>query len=610
MKLLIKLVFVVFFLVFQAGANTPLIDFTVEPGNIATAGKADLGLWRPGNGTWYTRNAEINQVTVEPILRPGGFTVYQATVFLKQWGLSGDIPLRAHSDEDNLNELLIWRPDSGHWFNCTSMSGYNCSRAEVEQFGTVGSYPIAADFDGDGRSDKAYWQASYGSWVIRTTTDARIRVFQWGLAEDLPLAADVDGDQKDDLAVWRPSTGTWYLLLSSENYDASKALIRQWGLPGDHPILGHYDSDAKADLAVWRPSSGTWYICGSENNFDCTRGRAVQWGLPGDIPIPADFDEDGLANFAVWRPSEGNWYIRDFRYSDSRSEPVFVRQWGLPGDIPLGYGIKDRVRLLYGDFRPRLLRSVLGDSNGDGLANREDLNNLFSFLFEGGVTPENLLAADINQDGYIDLSDVGFVEPQPIVAGDADGDGEITQNDARLILSYLFLGGPAPLDLQVADANQDERLDISDAVYIFKLLDVEIIRGDANADGQVTQADVEIILAYLFEGGSAPESLLSADANQDSRLDISDAIFISNHLFIRGDANDDGFVDLADVEFILAYLFEGGAQPRFLEAADTNADGAVDISDAIYLSNYLSLGGNPPPSPFPSGGLGSSGFPS
>lgn len=67
--------------------------------------------------------------------------------------------------------------------------------------------------------------------------------------------------------------------------------------------------------------------------------------------------------------------------------------------------------------------------------------------------------------------------------------------------------------------------------------------------------------------------------------------------FIRGDANQDGIVDLSDAVFTLNYLFLGGEVPKCLDASDVDDSGIIDLSDAVYLLNNLFLGGQviPPP---------------
>jgi hypothetical protein len=73
--------------------------------------------------------------------------------------------------------------------------------------------------------------------------------------------------------------------------------------------------------------------------------------------------------------------------------------------------------------------------------------------------------------------------------------------------------------------------------------------------------------------------------------------------FIRGDCDGDKLLNLTDAIFLLDHLFMGGPEWTCEDACDTNADGAidnpVDISDAVYLLDFLFLGGPVPPAPFP-----------
>lgn len=72
--------------------------------------------------------------------------------------------------------------------------------------------------------------------------------------------------------------------------------------------------------------------------------------------------------------------------------------------------------------------------------------------------------------------------------------------------------------------------------------------------------------------------------------------------FIRGDANDDGAVDLSDAVYVLDHLFLGGAQPYCGDAADANDDGQVEISDPIVVLNALFQGTTVIPVPYPESG--------
>lgn len=74
--------------------------------------------------------------------------------------------------------------------------------------------------------------------------------------------------------------------------------------------------------------------------------------------------------------------------------------------------------------------------------------------------------------------------------------------------------------------------------------------------------------------------------------------------FRRGDGNADGALNLTDAVFLLDHLFRGASGPGCEESADTNADGRLDLSDAVYVLNYLFIGGEEPPAPFGACGRG------
>jgi hypothetical protein len=64
--------------------------------------------------------------------------------------------------------------------------------------------------------------------------------------------------------------------------------------------------------------------------------------------------------------------------------------------------------------------------------------------------------------------------------------------------------------------------------------------------------------------------------------------------YIIGDANNDGAVNVSDAVFIINYVFIGGDPPAPYEAGDANCDDAVNVSDAVWLINYIFIGGNLP----------------
>ncbi|MGH2626674.1 MAG: hypothetical protein ACRDHY_08505, partial [Anaerolineales bacterium] len=75
--------------------------------------------------------------------------------------------------------------------------------------------------------------------------------------------------------------------------------------------------------------------------------------------------------------------------------------------------------------------------------------------------------------------------------------------------------------------------------------------------------------------------------------------------FVRGNANGDRKldgspqIDISDAVFIFNFLFLGGEAPGCRAATDTNAEGDVTISSGIYLLNHLFGGGPAPDAPYP-----------
>jgi hypothetical protein len=257
----------------------------------------DLAVWRPANGNWFFETSG------------GGFQ--------RQWGQSGDIPVRGLYDADQVPDIAVWRPSTGVWFVINSSTG----TATTQQWGQNGDIPVPTDYDGDGRTDFAVWRPSNGVWFIINSKTGTVSTKQWGTNGDVPVPGDYDGDKQTDLAVWRPSTGTWFIINSLSGVSTT-----QWGVNGDIPVPADYDHDGKRDIAVWRPSTGMWFIINSSTGTVTTR----QWGQSGDIPVPGDYDHDGLVDIAVWRPSTGTWFI----IQSSTGQAVSF-QWGMPGDVPI-----------------------------------------------------------------------------------------------------------------------------------------------------------------------------------------------------------------------------------------------------------------------------------
>jgi hypothetical protein len=112
-------------------------------------------------------------------------------------------------------------------------------------------------------------------------------------------------------------------------------------------------------------------------------------------------------------------------------------------------------------------------------------------------------------------------------------------------------------------------------------------------------------------GGAAATALVGFTFNQDCRYvkffdrlqsiqnmphDGQAVEFRPNFEFsyLTGDANNDGSINVSDAVYIINYVFIGGTPPLPFASGDANCDGSVNVSDAVYIINYVFVGGYAP----------------
>ncbi|QDU70752.1 PEP-CTERM sorting domain-containing protein [Mucisphaera calidilacus] len=124
------------------------------------------------------------------------------------------------------------------------------------------------------------------------------------------------------------------------------------------------------------------------------------------------------------------------------------------------------------------------------------------------------------------------------------------------------------------------------------------IEGDYDNDGELTDADVDLLVNAILAGSTD----LTYDANSDGVVDANDYILWRDSLYgtTAGDANLDFVVDLLDLS-LLASNFDG---PGLHGEGDFNADGLVDLLDLSLLASNFDTGNVPEPAGLALLGLG------
>lgn len=269
----------------------------------------EITVLRPQENVWYTGTV--------------GGEGYSAI----KWGIDGDVPVPADYDGDGIVDIAVWRPSNSVWYinrsSDSTIMFYSWGMTSVRPTGLVPDVPVIGDFDGDGIDDITVWRPDTGIWyALVSSTDldpAKPEIFKWGMYGDIPVPEDFDGDGRTDFAVFRPSENNWYILES-----ASRLWRRtNFGLAGlDLLVPADYTGDGKAEVAIYR--EGEWRFRNSETG----QVESFLLGFKDSVPVPGDYDNDGTTDLAVY--FRGTWFIHT-----SETPRLVSFRFGTTTDVPL-----------------------------------------------------------------------------------------------------------------------------------------------------------------------------------------------------------------------------------------------------------------------------------
>jgi hypothetical protein len=416
---------------------------------------------------------------------------------------------------------------------------------------------VAEDLDGDDRLDFATvgsdsrWAGDASIFVFLGNGDGSFqekRQFRVESRFSSIVAADLDHDGRMDLAT---ASGRVSVLLG--NGDGSFQEELHFSAGGSQSIVAaDLDGDGRLDLAT----AGT-----------CGAGESCVSVLLGNGD--GTFQEE--QRFSAGDESERQSLVAADLNGDSRLDLATA---GSGVSLLLGNGdgtFQEERRSMVGHTLRCLVAADLdGDNRLDLVTAGEDVyvllgNGNGTFQTElrfSAIGPQSLVAADLDGDGRLDLATAGSCLVGQGCVSVLLGNGDGTFQEERHL-------GPvnSTSSIVTGDLDDDGRLDLA-----------------ATACGDWFLLSVYwVFVSVLLNDCAGGGIQRPGDANQDGKLDVSDAIWLLGHLFV-------GEHPVLPCEGRTA----GNPGPGELALLDGNGDSRLDLSDAIYMLQYLFLGGEPP----------------
>jgi len=119
----------------------------------------------------------------------------------------------------------------------------------------------------------------------------------------------------------------------------------------------------------------------------------------------------------------------------------------------------------------------------------------------------------------------------------------------------------------------------------------ELSQYSGQPDDQIT---VIVDIAGLSAGQYSETIIIEATGAVNSPISVDVVLNLEGPSYLCGDANSDQSVNVSDAVYIINYVFMSGNPPDPLASANVNCDTGVNVSDAVYIINFVFTGGNPP----------------
>jgi hypothetical protein len=192
------------------------------------------------------------------------------------------------------------------------------------------------------------------------------------------------------------------------------------------------------------------------------------------------------------------------------------------------------------------------------------------------VDPETHMGSIIELDGALDGQVIVCPTDQAIIYTNP-GQIEFLSEDGQAPDPQTFsVANPCFGDLQWEASESSEWFDL------------DSYSGTAPSDITIT-VDISGIGSGYYLDSIELSSIDAANSPHFVRVTLE-----LNQAYLCGDANGDGSVNVSDAVYIINYVFIGGNPPEPQASGEVNCDGSVNVSDAVWIINYVFIGGNAP----------------